>query len=70
MRDAARLMYRYGMPFTKKALVSTDPSQSQYIETPAFAKRCMDELGYVPYKLLGRISPLDLEFLPRSIPFK
>ena len=65
MRNAARLMYRYGMPFDKKALVTSDPGQSQYIETPAFAKRCTDELGYVPYQILGRTSPFDLEFLPK-----
>jgi hypothetical protein len=64
MRNAARLMYRYGMPFEKKALVTSDLSQSAYIENANFAKRCMDELGYVPYKLLGRISPFDLEFTP------
>jgi hypothetical protein len=64
MRNAARLMYRYGMPFDKKALVTTDLGQSQSIESPAFAKRCMDELGYVPQQILGRISPFDLEFRP------
>ena len=64
MRNAARLMYRYGMPFDKKALVTTDLGQSQSIESPAFEKRCMDELGYAPQKILGRISPFDLEFRP------
>jgi DUF218 domain len=64
MRNAARLMYRYGIPFEKKALVTTDLGQSQSIESPAFAKRCMDELGYVPQQILGRISSFDLEFRP------
>jgi hypothetical protein len=64
MRNAARLMYRYGMPFDKKALVTTDLGQSQSIESPAFAKRCMDELGYVPQQILSRTSPFDLEFRP------
>jgi hypothetical protein len=64
MRNAARLMYRYGMPFDKKALVTTDLSQSQNIESPAFEKRCMDELGYAPQQILGRTSPFDLEFRP------
>ena len=64
MRNAARLLYRYAIPFDRKALVSTDPDQSRNIEDPLFARRCMDELGYVPFRLLGRISPLDLEFLP------
>jgi hypothetical protein len=64
MRNAARLIYRYGMPYDKKMLVATDLSQSQYIEGSAFAKRCTEELGYVPYKLLVRISDFDLEALP------
>jgi DUF218 domain len=65
MRNAARLMYRYGIPFDKKALVSTDPQQSAYIENPQFEKRCLDELGYLPYRLARRTSPFDLEFIPR-----
>jgi hypothetical protein len=64
MRNAARLMYRYGVPFDRKALVTTDLSQSTYIENPDFAKRCVTELGYVPYRLIGRTSPFDLEFVP------
>ena len=64
MRNAARLMYRYGFPLAKKALVSTDSSQSSYIESAVFPKRCLEELGYLPYKLLGRVSVFDLEFLP------
>jgi hypothetical protein len=66
MRNAARLMYRYGVPFDKPALVTTDPEQSQNIESSAFAKRCMDELGYVPQKILSRVSAFDLTFLPVS----
>ena len=64
LRNAARLMYRYGFPFERKALVTTDPSQSASIENPNFARRCIDELGYVPHRLLGRTSPFDLEFVP------
>ncbi len=63
MRNAARLMFRYGIPLEKKALVTSDPGQSQYIENPAFEKRCLDELGFVPHKLIARTSPFDLEFL-------
>jgi hypothetical protein len=64
MRNAARIMYRYGIPFDRKALVTSDPGQSEYIENETFAKRCMEELGYMPYRLLGRSSAFDLEFLP------
>jgi hypothetical protein len=64
MRNAARLMYRYGIPFDKTALVTTDPWQSQNIESSDFDKRCVDELGYAPQKILSRISAFDLTFLP------
>jgi hypothetical protein len=64
MRNAARLIYRYGLPSDKKALVTTDPGQSQYIESPTLEKRCVEELGYCPYKLVRRASAFDLEFLP------
>ena len=64
MRNAARLIYRYGIPFEKPALVTTDTYQSKYIEDEGFAKRCIAEMGYVPYKLLRRTSPFDLEFVP------
>lgn len=64
IRNAAREIYRYGIPFEKKALITTDPGQSASIENPSFAKRNLNELGYEPLKLEGRISKFDLEFLP------
>ena len=64
LRNAARLLYRYGIPFGRKALITTDPSQSASIENAAFVKRCNDEMGYMPVRLLGRTSAFDLEFLP------
>jgi hypothetical protein len=64
MRNAARLMYRYGVPFERKALITTDLDQSAYIESQVFTKRCDDELGYQPHKLLSRTTVFDLEFLP------
>jgi hypothetical protein len=64
MRNAARILYRYGMPFSGKALVTTDQAQSLGIESPAFEKRCLAEMSHMPLKVLARISPFDLEFLP------
>ena len=65
MRNAARLIYRYGIPFDNKPLVSTDPQQSDYIENPTFERRCLNELGYLPYRLVRRTSAFDLEFVPQ-----
>lgn len=64
MRNAARLIYRYDIPFDKKALVTTDPMQSADIESAPFAERCLHELRLMPFRIAGRISPFDLEFYP------
>jgi hypothetical protein len=60
LRNAARLIYRYGIPFELKVLVTTDSFQSAYIESDGFAKRCEQELRYQPAKVLSRLSPFDL----------
>ena len=65
LRNAARLVYRYGIPFERKVLVTTDSFQSATIESDGFAKRCDQELGYQPAKVLSRISPFDLEVTNR-----
>jgi hypothetical protein len=65
VRNAARLLWRYGFPWEKTALITTDHGQSAYIEAPAFAERCRTEIGHVPYEALKRISQFDLEFRPR-----
>lgn len=65
LRNVARLMYRYGIPFGAKALITTDSFQSTYVEGEAFAKRCEQELAYQPVTVLGRVSAFDLEFTPR-----
>ena len=64
LRNAARLLYRYNVPFEKPGLITTDQEQSRYIEGKDFADRCLRELGYRPFKLGGRVSAFDLEFLP------
>ncbi len=64
IRNAAREIYRYGIPFDKPALITTDQFQSGSIESAAFGDRCMRELGYRPYRLGRRVSAFDLEFQP------
>ena len=64
LRNAARLLYRYNIPFDKPGLITTDQEQSRYIEARDFSDRCLRELGYKPYELRGRTSGFDLEFLP------
>ena len=64
MRNAVRLLYRYGMPLEKPCLVSTMRSQSYSISSDAFLTRCMREMKHVPYKLGKRLSETDVEFYP------
>lgn len=65
LRNAARLIYRDGIPFDRPALVTTDSFHSAYIESEAFAKRCQEELGYQPGTIGKRLSVFDLVFTPR-----
>lgn len=65
LRNAARILLRYGLPGDRPALVTTDVYQSRYIESPQFAERCKKELGYVPFESLRRVSLFDLEWRPR-----
>lgn len=64
MRNAARLIFRYGIPMDKPAIVSTVRSQSFYITNDAFVNRCMREMSHVPYKLGKRLSDTEFEFFP------
>jgi len=65
LRNAARIMFRYGIPTDRPSLVTTDQYQSASIESVAFAERCDRELGYRPYELKRRLSRYDQEWLPR-----
>jgi hypothetical protein len=61
MRNGARLIYRYGIPFDSKALVVSAPSHISSVEKAEFR----DNLGYRSYKVGARISPFELEFVPQ-----
>jgi DUF218 domain len=64
MRNAAREIYRYGIPMSKPALAVSDAGQIASIASQQFADRCMRELGYLPYQLVQRASDTSLVFLP------
>jgi hypothetical protein len=66
LRNAARLVFRYGIPTERKMLVTTDRGHSEYIGGKAFAERCDLELGYQPATVVGRVSPFDVEVVPRG----
>jgi hypothetical protein len=64
LRNAARILFRDGLPVDKPVWIVSDIYQSRYIESQAFADRCSRELGYRPFRKLTRLSPNDLEWLP------
>jgi len=63
LRNAARLIYRYGIPMSQKALVTTGNSQLEVIVSQTFVERCQRELGYVPYTAMKKLSDTDAEYL-------
>lgn len=63
MRNAARIIYRYGIPFTMPAITCTTLGQSTMIGTTLTA-RCLKELKVVPYKNGKRLSETEIEFYP------
>lgn len=64
MRNAARLIFRYGIPMDRPGIVCTVRSQSFYITNDAFVNRCLREINHVPYKLGKRLSDTAFEFYP------
>jgi hypothetical protein len=62
LRNDARLIFRYGLPFSKPGYIVTSKFQNDFIWT--MASRCQKELQYVPYKLGRRVSETELEFYP------
>jgi hypothetical protein len=65
-RNCVRLIFRYGMPMDKPAIVSTTKSTLASIIKTLLA-RCKRELGYEPYKNGQTISDTEAEFYPASL---
>ena len=64
IRNCNRLIFKYGIPFDKPCLVSSDKFQSGYITSPAMQERCKRELGYSPYRVGKRLTETEAEFFP------
>ena len=70
LRNVGRLLYRYGVPADRPSLVTSDQFQTAYIAaagaTQVFGKRCLDELGYFPYRGLKPLDRLDNCWVPSA----
>ena len=64
IRNADRLMIRYGIPTDKPSLFITSKSQHDYVMNDLFDKRNLHELGYLPYRGKTSISNHDIVFYP------
>ena len=67
VRNAARLMFRYGIPTDRPALITTHQYHLDSIESPAFDERNVRELGYLPYVSKRRLSRFELEWMPNVL---
>jgi hypothetical protein len=63
MRNAARLIFRYGIPFTMPGITCTTRGQSSMIGT-TLIPRSLKELNAVPYRNGKRLSETEIEFYP------
>jgi len=64
IRNADRLMIRYGIPLDKPDLFVTSKSQHDYSANNHFDERNIRELGYMPYRDKKSISNHDIVFYP------
>lgn len=67
LRNTARLLIRYGIPLDKPGITCTTFDQTASVLSTQFEKRCLKELGYVPYKLGKQLSETEVEYYPLPI---
>ena len=66
-RNAARLVFRYGIPADLKALVTSSEDHIAVTTNQGFRIRCSTELGYFPMEFISRVSPVAAEFKPSVV---
>lgn len=64
IRNADRLMIRYGIPLNRPSVFITTKSQTDYAAASFFDQRNLYELGYLPYKGKNKIGLHDIVFYP------
>ena len=63
-RNAARLVFRYGIPTDRNGLVTSSEAHIAVVTENGFRIRCSTELGYFPMEFINRVSPIAAEFKP------
>ncbi len=64
IRNTARLLFRYGIPTNKPAIVSSASSHITGVMSDGFDKRCMNELKMLPFRKGNRLTATEAEFYP------
>jgi hypothetical protein len=66
LRNANRLMIRYGIPITMPSDIVSTRFQIDYIDLPEgrFDQRNLHELGYLPYREKHRVGTHDISYYP------
>ncbi len=64
LRNANRLLIRYGIPANRPSLFVTSKSQTDYVDNAAFDARNRRELGYMPYTDKKRLSMHEISYIP------
>jgi hypothetical protein len=64
IRNTARLLFRYGIPTDKPAVVSSASSHIASVMSDGFDKRCMNELKLMPFRKGNRLTATEAEFYP------
>lgn len=64
IRNADRLIIRYGIPITKPSVFITTRSQLAMAASDGFDRRNLNELGYLPYRDKQQLSLHDISFFP------
>ena len=67
IRNAVRLMFRYGMPVDKPGLIVTNSYQRADIESKAFFRRCESVFGFQPATNYTKKSEFELSFVPNLV---
>jgi DUF218 domain len=63
-RNAARLVFRYGIPTDLNAIVTSSEDHIALTAKQGFRVRCSTELGYFPMEFITQVSPVAAEFKP------
>ncbi len=64
IRNAVRLLVKYGIPTAKPGIIVTTRDQSGWLTDDGFVKRCSSEMGIVPFSGIKRIYSTAVSYIP------